>query len=82
MVAGLIAGFSTSLISITFVVLLQPMMSSLLRFSPTRLLQRVFLRVSLARACFLVVYFSLMGWLVFQYGKRLGLLEIFTDFNG
>ncbi|KAK9102793.1 hypothetical protein Sjap_020047 [Stephania japonica] len=35
-------------------------------------------KVHLKRACFLVAYFSIMGWLTSQYFKRLGLPEIFS----
>ncbi|KAJ6701447.1 hypothetical protein OIU74_012750 [Salix koriyanagi] len=33
------------------------------------------------RTCFLVAYFSFMGWLTIQYGKRLGLPEIRRVYN-
>ncbi|KAL5550822.1 hypothetical protein UlMin_000998 [Ulmus minor] len=81
LVAGLITGFSTSLISITFVMILQQMTSSLPRFNPVRTLKKALLRVRFGRACFLVVYLSIMGWLAVQYWKRLGLMELFTLFN-
>ncbi|EXB49813.1 hypothetical protein L484_006351 [Morus notabilis] len=77
--AGVFVGFSTSLISITFVVFLRQLKSSL--FSAAKSLLRAFLRITFTRACFLVVYFSVMAWLAVQYGKRIGLLEIFTIFN-
>lgn len=70
-VAGIIAGFSTSLISISLVKLLQHMKllqhikPSLLQISSQKLLSSL-------RACFLVAYLSFMGWLAIQYGKRLG----------
>ena len=81
MVAGVITGFSTSLISISFVMLLQQLKSSLPGFTAVRSVIRAFLRVPFSRACFLLVYFSVVGYLALQYGKRLGLLEIFTAFN-
>ncbi|KHN41735.1 hypothetical protein glysoja_003475 [Glycine soja] len=47
--AGVVTGFLTSLISITFI----------------------------RRACFLLAYLSFVAWLVIEYGKRLGLMDIF-----
>ncbi|KAJ6415460.1 hypothetical protein OIU84_004284 [Salix udensis] len=46
--------------------------------------KRMFSRANLVffkRACFLVAYFSFMGWLTIQYGKRLGLPEIYRVYN-
>ncbi|PON44792.1 exopolysaccharide production negative regulator [Parasponia andersonii] len=80
-VAGVIAGFSTSMISISCIMLLQQMKSSLPGFAAVRLVVRAFLRVLFSRVCFLLVYLSVVGWLALQYGNRLGLLEIFTAFN-
>ncbi|KAL5143300.1 hypothetical protein HKD37_09G026287 [Glycine soja] len=47
--AGVVTGFLTSLISITFI----------------------------RRACFLLAYLSFVAWLAIEYGKRLGLMDIF-----
>ncbi|XP_059657009.1 uncharacterized protein LOC132303669 [Cornus florida] len=66
-IAGVVTGFSTSLISISLIRLLQQLKSCLPRIYAARL----------KRTCFFVAYFSFAGWLAIQYGKRLGLLEIF-----
>ncbi|XP_057478699.1 uncharacterized protein LOC130766039 [Actinidia eriantha] len=70
-IAGVITGFLTSLISITLIRVLQQLKSSLPPICGVRMLS------SLKRACLFVAYFSLVGWLVIQYGKKLGLPEIF-----
>ncbi|KAF4378553.1 hypothetical protein CsatB_003049 [Cannabis sativa] len=81
MIAGVITGFSTSLISISFVMLLQQMKYSFPGFAAVRNVLRALLRIPFSRTCFLVVYFSVAGWLALQYGRRLGVLQIFTAFN-
>ncbi|XP_008238060.1 PREDICTED: uncharacterized protein LOC103336739 [Prunus mume] len=75
-IAGVIAGFSTSLISISFISLLQQMKSRLPQLFAARVLPLYMIRFR--RTCFLVAYISFMSWLAIQYGKRLGLLEIIT----
>ncbi|XP_023540496.1 uncharacterized protein LOC111800848 [Cucurbita pepo subsp. pepo] len=72
MLAGLMTGFSTSLITITVLRVLQPLVPWMLRYFTTRFF------IHLNRACFLVAYFSFVGWLIIQYGKRLSLPEIFN----
>ncbi|OWM65014.1 hypothetical protein CDL15_Pgr028732 [Punica granatum] len=67
--AGVIAGFSTALMSLMLLAVVQQM-KSLPGFCTARLLPRA---VFFKRACILVVYLSFTGWLVTQYGKRLGL---------
>ncbi|XVF52128.1 hypothetical protein PTKIN_Ptkin04bG0239800 [Pterospermum kingtungense] len=57
-VAGVVTGFSTSIITISFVRILQHMKSWLPQAINT---------VHIKRFCFLLVYFSVMGWLAFQY---------------
>lgn len=61
--AGLITGFSTSLISITMFRILQQVKSCLPQICK--------------RACLFIAYFSVVGWLSIQYGKKLGLPDIF-----
>ncbi|KAF3447884.1 hypothetical protein FNV43_RR08590 [Rhamnella rubrinervis] len=82
MVAGVIAGFSTSLISITFFKLLQQMISSFSQFCVVRMLPQTFHTIHIKRVCFLVAYFTIAVWLAVQYGKRIGLLEIFLSLYG
>lgn len=73
---GVVTGFSTAMISITFIRLMQLLKSQLPRISARRMLTR---SVSAGRrTCFLVAYISFMGWLTIEYGKRLGLPEILT----
>ncbi|XP_038716769.1 uncharacterized protein LOC120010135 isoform X2 [Tripterygium wilfordii] len=74
-IAGVITGFLTSLITISFVKVL----SWLPRLA--RMIAGAVNRVCLKRACFLVAYFSFMGWLAVQYGKRLGFPEIYRIYN-
>ncbi|CAK9179407.1 unnamed protein product [Ilex paraguariensis] len=68
---GVVTGFSTSLISISVLTLLRHV-KSLHLMNAMRILSH------LKRTCFVVVYFSFVGWLAIQYGKRLGHREIFT----
>ncbi|KAJ4729111.1 Exopolysaccharide production negative regulator [Melia azedarach] len=70
-VVGVTTGFLTSLITISIARILQQMKSWILA--------RVFNIIRIKRACFLVVYLSVMGWLAIQYGKKLGLLKIFHN---
>lgn len=77
-IIGLVAGFSTSLITISFFKLMQHVKSQLPQISARRILTRLVSAVLFRRICFLVAYISFMGWLAIQYGKRLGLPEILT----
>ncbi|XP_021299557.1 uncharacterized protein LOC110428155 [Herrania umbratica] len=63
-IAGVVTGFSTSIITISFIRILQHMKSWLPQALNT---------VHTKRACFLLVYFSVMGWLVSQYWRRLNI---------
>jgi hypothetical protein len=81
MVAGIVTGFSTSLITISLIRLIHQMKSWLPHLCAPRLLPQAVNTVHLKRAGFLVVYFSVVIWLAMQYGKRLGLPEIFTALN-
>lgn len=72
----------TSLISMKLISILRHMKSPLAQTYFAHLVaattvQVVFLR----RACFLVAYFSVAAWLVVQYGKRLGLPEIYSIYK-
>ncbi|CAN6712099.1 unnamed protein product [Malus baccata var. baccata] len=70
-IAGVVSGFSTSIISIFFVRLLQQM-----KFRLPQILAARVRTISFRRTCLLVAYISFVGWLAIQYGKRLGLPEI------
>ncbi|XLS80457.1 hypothetical protein HN51_046288 [Arachis hypogaea] len=65
-IASLVAGFSTSLISITFFRFLQLLLSKTYRCFRSWIL------------CFLLAYLSFVAWLAVEYGKRLGLMDIFS----
>lgn len=71
-IAGVITGFSTPLISLTFLSLVQHV-KSLPRICTARFLPQAVNVNFLKRACFLLVYFSFTGLLLTQYGKRIGL---------
>ncbi|KAJ7943946.1 Exopolysaccharide production negative regulator [Quillaja saponaria] len=79
---GVVTGFSTSLISISFFKLLQQLLSSLRQICVTRILPIAFNPVRVRRACLLVAYCSFVAWLAIQYVKRLHLMEIFLDLSG
>ncbi|XP_022881332.1 uncharacterized protein LOC111398590 isoform X3 [Olea europaea var. sylvestris] len=72
-IAGLLTGFSTSLISITLVGLIRPLKSFISRIHTVRTLPLRSNTVLLKRAFLLVVYISFMSWVTIQYLKRLGL---------
>ncbi|XP_057964424.1 uncharacterized protein LOC131155367 [Malania oleifera] len=76
--AGVLTGFSTSLISISLFRLLQQMKCRFPRFCTWGNFPLAAYPAHFKRACLFVAYCSFMGWLVIQYGKRLGLLEIFN----
>ncbi|XP_040987493.1 uncharacterized protein LOC121235236 isoform X1 [Juglans microcarpa x Juglans regia] len=78
MVAGVVTGFLSSLISISFLRLIHQMKLWLLLIRAPRALLQVANTARLKRASFLVVYFCFVGWLAIQYGEKLGLPEIFT----
>ncbi|XWS62262.1 hypothetical protein CRYUN_Cryun07bG0195100 [Craigia yunnanensis] len=63
-IAGVLTGFSTSIITISFVRILQHIKSWLPQAINT---------VHIKRVCFLIVYFSVMGWLASQYWRRLNI---------
>ncbi|XWS49450.1 hypothetical protein CRYUN_Cryun12cG0004700 [Craigia yunnanensis] len=63
-IAGVVTGFSTSIITISVVRILQHMKSWL---------PQVINTVYIKRVCFLLVYFSVMGWLASQYWRRLNI---------
>jgi hypothetical protein len=64
LIAGLITGFSTSLLSLSLARVLQRVIFS--SFPQLYALR-------LKRAFFLVAYFCFVGWFLVQYGKKLGL---------
>ncbi|KAK8485917.1 hypothetical protein V6N13_145299 [Hibiscus sabdariffa] len=63
-IAGVVTGFSTSIITISFIRILQHIKSSLPEAINTARVKRV---------CFLVVYFSFVCWLTSQYWRRLNI---------
>ncbi|XP_057448756.1 uncharacterized protein LOC130740244 [Lotus japonicus] len=78
-IAGLVTGFSTSLISITFIGFLQQLLSSVYQSFKTWVFPRRVNAVLIRRACFLLAYLSFVAWLAIEYGKRLGLMDIFRS---
>ncbi|KAM3267162.1 hypothetical protein P3S67_032626 [Capsicum chacoense] len=75
-VAGVIAGFLTSMISIIFFGLLRRMFSCIYQLSVARRLTLSLNKVRLRRVCFLIAYVSFTSWLAIQYFRRIGLPEI------
>lgn len=75
--AGVVTGFLTSLISITFIRFLQLLLPSLYQSFTTWIFSWRVNAVLIRRACFLLAYLSFVAWLVIEYGKRLGLMDIF-----
>ncbi|XP_009620718.1 uncharacterized protein [Nicotiana tomentosiformis] len=80
-VAGVIAGFCTSMISIVFFTLLQRLISRIYQLSVTRRLTLSLNKVRLKRVCFLLAYVSFTSWLAIQYFRRIGLPEIAVHYS-
>ncbi|KAK4422462.1 hypothetical protein Salat_1828700 [Sesamum alatum] len=72
-IAGLITGFTTSLLSITLIGLLRQLISITRRLVASWTSAPYPSTILLKRACFFAVYFSFMSWVTIQYVKRLGL---------
>ncbi|XP_054810232.1 uncharacterized protein LOC129311790 isoform X2 [Prosopis cineraria] len=75
-IAGVVTGFSSSLISMTFLRFLYLLLSGLCRFCVTWIFPRPANIVHLRRACFFLAYCSFVAWLAIEYGKMLGLLDL------
>lgn len=75
-VAGVIAGFFTSMISVIFLGLLRKLFSCIYQLSVARRLTLPLNKVRLRRVCFLIAYVSFTSWLAIQYFRRIGLPEI------
>ncbi|CAH2078558.1 unnamed protein product [Thlaspi arvense] len=72
-IAGIVSGFSTSLITVFMVRILRHAKSWFPRAccSVKRQFSKVNLLVQVKRACLLLVYFSILGWMATQYLKIL-----------
>ncbi|XP_075522664.1 uncharacterized protein LOC142555599 [Primulina tabacum] len=73
MIAGLIAGLTTSFLSSTLAALLRQFISIIYRVCASRVSLRYPSIILIKRACLFLVYFSFMSWVTFQYVKRHGL---------
>ncbi|XP_073301761.1 uncharacterized protein [Primulina huaijiensis] len=73
MIAGLIAGLTTSFLSITLAALLRQFISMIYRVCASRVSLRYPSIILTKRACLFLVYLSFMSWVTFQYVKRYGL---------
>ncbi|KAJ8774021.1 hypothetical protein K2173_009452 [Erythroxylum novogranatense] len=80
-IAGAVSGFITSVISISLIRIFQLIIPWLHKTYVAAAVARTINTVFLKRVCFLVAYFSVMGWFAIQYGKRLGLSEIYRVYN-
>lgn len=73
LIAGAVTGFIMSLLSVTLIGVLYPLIYIIRRlfasWTSTSCPSTVFLK----RACFFAVYFSFMSWVTIQYLKKLGL---------
>ncbi|KDP39747.1 hypothetical protein JCGZ_02767 [Jatropha curcas] len=80
-IAGIVTGFSTSLISISCIRFLHHMKFRLSQTYIAQMVMKTIKMVFFKRACFLLAYLSIVGWLLIQYGKRLGIPEIYRAYN-
>ncbi|KAL9242657.1 hypothetical protein vseg_016639 [Gypsophila vaccaria] len=79
MVIGIIIGIFTAVITIVSFAVCQTLLSSIPR-AVTKVLACLVRRVLFSRMFFLVAYFSVVGWVTVQYGKQLGLGDIFVEY--
>lgn len=75
-VAGVIAGFCTSIMTVILFALLRKLFSYIYQLSVVRRFTLPFNKVRLRRVCFLLAYVSFTSWLAVQYFRRIGLPEI------
>lgn len=75
-VAGVIAGFCTSIMTVILFALLRKLFSYIYQLSVVRRFTLPFNKVRLRRVCFLLAYASFTSWLAIQYFRRIGLPEI------
>lgn len=75
-VAGVIAGFCTSIMTVILFALLRKLFSCIYQLSVVRRFTMPFNKVRLRRVCFLLAYVSFTSWLAVQYFRRIGLPEI------
>ncbi|KAK4728203.1 hypothetical protein R3W88_021191 [Solanum pinnatisectum] len=75
-VAGVIAGFCTSIMTVILFALLRKLFSCIYQLSVVRRFTLPFNKVRLRRLCFLLAYVSFTSWLAVQYFRQIGLPEI------
>lgn len=73
LIAGAVAGFIMSLLSVALIGVLYPLIYIIRRLFASRTSTSYPSTVFLKRACFFAVYFSFMSWVTIQYLKKLGL---------
>ncbi|KMT11420.1 hypothetical protein BVRB_5g107470 [Beta vulgaris subsp. vulgaris] len=78
-ILGVIVGFLTAIISLIMFTLFSRLLCSFPR-AAAAMLGSLIHRMIFSRIFFLVAYLSIVGWLAIQYGKRLGLPELFVDY--
>lgn len=78
-IAGLLTGFSTSLISIGIFRILHQMNSCMPQISVVNERLQAVRTVHMKRACFLVLYFAAVGYFIIRYGKMLGILKVWCS---
>ncbi|CAN4128023.1 unnamed protein product [Withania somnifera] len=80
-VAGVIAGFCTSMISVTFLGFLRKLCSCIYKLSVARRLTLPLNKICLRRVCFLLAYVSFTSWLAVQYFRHIGLPEVAVRYS-
>ncbi|XAR70727.1 hypothetical protein NMG60_11027696 [Bertholletia excelsa] len=76
-IAGVVTGFSTSLISITLIRILQQLKSYLCEICSIRTFPLALFTARLKQAFLFVAYFSFLGWLTIRNWRQLGLRDVF-----
>ncbi|XP_047981646.1 uncharacterized protein LOC125222848 isoform X2 [Salvia hispanica] len=73
LIAGAISGFIMSLLSVTLIGVLYPLLAIIRRLFASWTFTRHPSTILLKRVCFFAVYFSFMSWVTVQYVQRLSL---------
>ncbi|XP_074264638.1 uncharacterized protein LOC141587109 [Silene latifolia] len=79
MVIGVVSGIFTAIITMVLFAILRKLLYSVPRVVTTILVSLI-RRLLFSRMFFLVAYFSIVGWVTIQYGKRLGLADLFVEY--
>ncbi|XP_072961724.1 uncharacterized protein [Typha angustifolia] len=79
MVAGIVSGMLAAMCFVILIKSLQGLFRAAARVWDAKKYQNTIFLIQFRRACLLIAYFSAVGWLTLQYGKMIGLKQLFLD---